>query len=471
MKPLTIQEIAKITGGKIIGNSHQISKTFCTDTRKIKPNDTYIGLKGEKFKGSDFWKQALEAGASTVIIESQTILPEEIQAFSQQTILLVNDAKKALHQIASYRRNQFGQEFPLVGVTGSVGKTSTKDMIANVLSQKYKTLKTEGNYNNDIGLPLTLLNLEDHEAAVIEMGMNHLREISTLTQIAKPTLSVITNVGTSHIGNLGSRENILKAKLEILEGMEKPFLFINQDDDLLSTWNQTNQGKIQTVTYGIHHKADIMAKDIKLQEDHTTFVCQTKQESFLLYVPVPGLPFVMNSLCAIAASLSLGLTKEQIQQGIKTFTLTAKRMEVIELANGVKIINDAYNASYESMQTALVNLANYEGKRKIAVLGDMFELGKFAPELHRKVGKEVVKNEIDQLICMGENSKYIVSEAKKQGMNPEKITLANSREEMVNQLVQITQKQDVILVKASNGMKFYTIVNEYIDQMKKQNKT
>lgn len=468
MKPLTIQELAKITGGKIIGNNHQIAKTFCTDTRKIKPNDVYLGLKGETFNGSDFWKQALEAGASTVIIETQTITPEERQTYLKQTILLVDDTKQALHQIASYRRDQFGQQFPLVGVTGSVGKTSTKDMIANVLSQKYKTLKTEGNFNNDIGLPLTLLNLQDHEAAVIEMGMNHLGEISTLSKIAKPSLSVITNIGTSHIGNLGSRKNILKAKLEILEGMEKPFLFINQDNDLLSKWNQTNQEKLKTITYGIDHKADIMAKNINLHEDHTTFICQTKQESFSIDVPVPGIPFVINSLCAIAVALSLGLTKEQIQQGIKTFSLTAKRMEVIELANGIKIINDAYNASYESMQTALVNLAHYEGKRKIAVLGDMFELGEFAPELHRKVGKEVVKNKIDQLICTGENSQYIVNEAKKQGMNPEQITLATSREEILTTLIETTKDQDIILFKASNGMKFYTIVNEYLERKNSQ---
>ena len=468
MKPLTVKEIVEITKGRLIGNSNQDCICFSQDTRKINRNDTYIGLKGESFNGSDFWKQALEAGASTIIIEEQELDFDEIKPYQDRAIIFVNDTKKALHQIASYRRDQFGAQFPLVGVTGSVGKTSTKDMIANVLSQKYKTLKTQGNYNNDIGLPLTLLNLQDHEAAVIEMGMNHLGEIRTLTKIAKPTISVITNVGTSHIGNLGSRENILKAKLEILEGMEKPFLLINQDNDLLAKWNQQNQSNIQTITYGIEQKADIMAKDIVLQENETTFTCQTKLGTFSVHVPIPGLPFVINSLCAITVGLQLGLTQEQIKQGIETFSLTAKRMEVISLENGVKIINDAYNASYESMKTALVNLANYQGKRKIAVLGDMFELGKFAPELHRKVGEEVANHNIDLLICMGENSKYIADEAKKRGMNPEHIIMATSREEITTKLIQITKKEDVILVKASNGMKFYTIVNEYIDQMRKQ---
>ncbi|MFR2197129.1 MAG: UDP-N-acetylmuramoyl-tripeptide--D-alanyl-D-alanine ligase [Clostridia bacterium] len=221
---LKIKDILKCTNGKlIIGDTEKECKNYSKDTRTIKKGDTYIGIKGEKFDGSSFWKDALNNGAETVIINN--IKLNEIEEYEKQNknIIQVEDTIKAIGEMASYKMKIQKEKYNLkvVGVTGSVGKTSTKDIIANVLSKKYKVLKTEGNNNNHIGLPLTILRLQDEEIAVIEMGMNHLREISYLTKIAKPDIAVITNIGTSHIGNFGSRENILKAKLEILEGMDK----------------------------------------------------------------------------------------------------------------------------------------------------------------------------------------------------------------------------------------------------------
>ena len=459
---MKIKEIIKVTNGKlIIGNLEDECKNFSKDTRIIKQGDTYIGIKGENFDGNTLWKQAFEKGATTVIVQDIDFTNEDLEKFKNKNIVEVEDTIKAISDIARYKRELYGKEFPLIGVTGSVGKTSTKDIIANVVSQNYKTLKTEGNNNNNIGLPFTLFRLENHEAAVIEMGMNHSGEISELTKIAKPTISVITNIGTSHIGNLGSRENILKAKLEILDGMEKKILVVNNDNDLLHDLCLKNND-IEIHSYGIENQSDIMAEDIVLNENNSEFVCILKGNKFKVKVPVGGIHFVYNSLCAAAVGNLLGLSVEQIKNGIETFELTKKRMDITELKNGVTIINDSYNASFESMQASLKYLSALKSDRKIAVLGDMFELGEYSKELHEKVGEEVAKNNIDILICAGENSKNIVQAAIKDGMNANNIYYFENKIEIENFIKNNWQKGDSILFKASNGMKFFEIVEKLL---------
>ena len=455
---MKIKEIIETTKGKlIIGNLEEECENFCKDTRIIKKDDTYIGIKGENFDGNTLWKEAFEKGAATVIIQGIEFKNEELKDLKNKNIIEVEDTIQALADIATYKRNTYGKDFPVVGVTGSVGKTSTKDIISNVISQKYKTLKTQGNNNNEIGLPFTIFNLKNHEAAVIEMGMNHFNEISKLTKIAKPKISVITNIGTSHIGNLGSRENILKAKLEILDGMDKKILVINNDNDLLHDLYLNNKD-IEIHTYGIENKSDVMAEDIILNENSSEFVCNLKGEKFKVKVPVGGIHFVYNAICAATVGNLLGLSVEQIKQGIETFELTKKRMDITELKNGVTIINDSYNASFESMQASLKYLSGLKNDRKIAILGDMFELGKFSKELHEKVGKEVVLNNIDILICCGENAKYIVEAAKNNGMNEKQIYYFENKNEIQEFIKLNWKKGDAILFKASNGMKFFEIV-------------
>ena len=445
MKELKIKDIIRVTNGKLLcGDEETICNNFSKDTRTIQKGDIYIGLKGEKFNGSDFWEQALENGAEGVIVQGQEISKENKEKYSNKIIIKVEDTLEALYEIARYKRSLY--DIPVIAVTGSVGKTSTKDIIASVVSTQYKTLKTEGNNNNNIGLPLTILKLKDHEAAVIEMGMNHFGEISLLTSIAKPTLSVITNIGTAHIGNLGSRENILKAKLEILEGMDKPKIIINDDNDLLHKWYIENKEKLEIHTYSLKN-----AKDIELKEESSTFKTTINNE-IEITVPVGGEHFVYNALCAIEVGKILNISDEKIQKGIAGFELTKKRMDIRKLKNGATLINDSYNASYESMKASLEYLAKYPGKRKIAVLGDMFELGEYSIGLHEKVGKEVRKNKIDILICSGENSKYIINNSS----TLEKYYLKNN-EEILKKLQQILSDGDVVLVKASNGMKFYEI--------------
>ena len=467
MKDLSIKNILDVTNGELItGKEDNICKYYSKDTRTIKMGDCYIGIKGENFDGNLFWEKALENGASTVIVQNVDFTSENKEKWADKNIIKVKDTLEALYNIARYKRSLY--DIPVIAITGSVGKTSTKDIVANVVAKKYKTLKTEGNNNNNIGLPFTILRMQDEEAAVLEMGMNHFGEISLLTSIANPNICIITNIGTSHIGNLGSRENILKAKLEILEGSKKEAVIVNNDNDLLHKWYEENKKNYNIKTYSITEKSDVMAKDIKLKENTSEFICNLNGKEERITVPVGGEHFVLNSLCAITVGEVLGIEADKIKSGIESFELTKKRMDIIELENGVKIINDAYNASLESMKASLKVLAEFKENRKIAVLGDMFELGDFAKELHKKVGEEVEKNKIDILITSGENSKYIAEEAKK-GMKEGNVYYLENKEDIESLLQKIVNKGDVILFKASNGMKFYKIAERMVELWQRKN--
>lgn len=461
MKNLKVRDILKCTKGQlIIGDEDFECINYVKDTREIRKNDVYIAFKGDSFDGNMFWKEAFANGAKVVIVQNINFEKENLEKYTDKIIIKVEDTLKALQQMASYKRSLYN--IPVIAVTGSVGKTSTKDIVASVISQKYKTLKTEGNQNNHIGLPLNILKLQDHEVMVLEIGMNHFGEISNLTKIAKPTLSIITNIGTSHIGNLGSRENILKAKLEILEGMEIPEVIINNDNDLLHQWYEENNDddKYKIHTFGIEQKSDLMAEKVELKENSSNFIAKEKDKKVEINVPVGGKHFVYNALCATITGRILNIDDERIKNGIQNLELTKQRMDIIKLENGAQIINDSYNASFESMKASLEYLNNTKNSRKIAVLGDMFELGEFEKELHEKVGEEVAKNNIDVLICSGENSKYIVEKAIENGMNPNNVFYYSTKEEIVNKLKQTLKSDDIALIKASNGMKFYEIIKK-----------
>ena len=460
---LTIDDIINCTNGKlIVGNKKVESTNYSKDTRSINAGDTYIGIKGEKFDGSLFWKDAFDKGAKIAIINKIDISEEELKKYNDKNIIQVEDTIQAIGQIASYKIKIYKEKYNLkvVGVTGSVGKTSTKDIIANVLSKKYKVLKTEGNNNNHIGLPFTILRLKDEEVAVIEMGMNHFGEISYLTKIAKPDISVITNIGTSHIGNLGSRENILKAKLEILEGMENKNIVINNDNDLLHNWYLKNKDNIEIHTFGIENESEFKAENLKLEENSSEFICKNNNEKLNIKVPVGGQHFILNALCALTVGKLLNLNNEEIKNGINSFELTAKRMEINHLKNNITIINDSYNASFESMKASILSLKNMKANRRIAVLGDMFELGEFSEKLHRKVGTEIYKNNIDKLFLIGENAKFIGNEAEKEGYENKNILYIETREDLSKALIENLKNGDVALIKASNGMKLFEVAEK-----------
>lgn len=366
-----------------------------------------------------------------------------------------------MQKLASYKRSLYN--IPVVAITGSVGKTSTKDMIASVLSQKYKVLKTQGNYNNEIGLPLTVLGLKDEEAMVLEMGMNSFGEISTLTNIAKPDIAVITNIGTAHIGMLGSRENILKAKLEILEGLNsKGIVVINYDNDLLYEWYHKEKEHYQILTYGLEEGSDVRGQNTIFEENGSKCQAVIENKTYDVSIPVGGEHFVSNSLCALAVAIALHIPIEKALKGIEEFELTKKRMEIKKSKNGATIINDCYNANYDSMKAALDYVGKLPNKRKIAVLGDMLELGEYSKELHQKVGKLVAKNKIDLLICVGKEVKYLIEEAIANGMSKENIFLCSNNEEAIQVLNQELQPEDVALLKASNSLNFTQICEAII---------
>ncbi|MBP3255399.1 MAG: UDP-N-acetylmuramoyl-tripeptide--D-alanyl-D-alanine ligase [Clostridia bacterium] len=457
MKNLTVEDIVKVTNGKLeVGKKETVCESFCIDTRKIQNGDIHVGIINEGKNGGEYYKDAFEKGAIGCIIQEIEITEEDKEKYSDKFIVKVEDTLKALQQIAEYKRSFY--DIPVIAVTGSVGKTSTKDMVASVVAQKYKTLKTEGNYNNHMGVPLTILNLKDHEAMVVEMGMNHLGEISVLTKIAKPTIAIITNVGTAHIGILGSRENILKAKLEILEGLQDNGRFIiNNDNDMLNKWYIENKLE-NTITFGIENKSDIMAENIIDKEDGSTYTLKGLNEK--IEVPVGGRHFVLNSLCSIAVGKILNIPMNDIKRGIETFELTKKRMDVSKISRNITIINDCYNANYDSMKAAIEYLGKIKDNRKIAVLGDMLELGEFSKELHEKVGEEVVKNNIDILVVVGKEAKYIKQKAIEQGFNIDKIVECDTNEEAAKNLCNIMKENDYILFKASNGMHFDEIINK-----------
>ena len=459
MKNVKIKDVLKVIDGEIIfGNEDAQIVDVSTDTRTLKEGDTFISLKGENNNGNKYCKAAFEIGAKICIVDEILLSKEDIKLYKKdKTLIKVKDGRKALIEIARYKRSLY--DIPVVAVTGSVGKTSTKDAIASVLSRKYKVLKTEGNFNNNVGLPLTILKLKDHEVLVVEMGMNHFGEISELTNIAKPTIAVISNIGTSHIGILGSRENILKAKLEILEGMnENGILVLNNDNDLLNKWNKENK-KIKTMTFGINNKSDVQGYDIKHFENKSEFKIKKDEKEYTISTTKPGDPFVMNSLSALAVGEILNVKIEDAKKALENTELTKNRMDIEKISGDITIIKDYYNASYESIKPGLEYLMSLKNGNKIAVLGDIKELGKFAKELHEKVGKEVVAQKVDILVTVGEDAKYIAKEAAKDGMNESNIYVCEYNGEAANVLKKLMKKNDKVLLKASNSMKFGEIYN------------
>lgn len=455
---IVVNKIVELCSGKLLcGDGNVILKKLVIDTRMLEYGDTFVGIKGENYNGNDFLYDAVEKGANCVILDEN----KDITDISIP-IILVSDSSKALGIIASYIRNNSDSIF--IGVTGSVGKTSTRDIIYSVLNESHPTLKTENNYNNNIGLPLTISKLCDERFAVIEMGMNHLGEISYLSNIVKPNIGVITNVGTAHIGILGSRENILKAKLEILDGMDdSSTLIINNDNDLLHDYYlNNNDNKKNIITIGIDNDSDYKAINIKENDDNSEFDVVLNNQTIHILCPIPGRAYIYNSLCAIAIGSMLSIDNNKIIDGIKNIHLTKNRLEFINLKNNIKIINGVYNASVDSMKASIEVLKNQTCNRKIAVLGDMLELGCYSKELHQGIGRFVYENNIDVLITVGRDSSYISSEAIKCGMNKNNVYTLSNNNDAISILSDIILPGDVILLKASNGLNFKEILNEII---------
>lgn len=444
---LSFKEIVDSIDGKVIiqGENKEFNK-ICTDTRKIEENNIFLALKGERFNGNKYAKDALKKGASIAIID------EEIEDLNEYnglgTIIKVDNGNEALLSLAKYYREKLGLK--VIGITGSTGKTSTKDVVASFLSEKYKVFKTKGNFNNHIGLPLMILELDfSYDVAVLELGMSNLGEIHTLANCARPDIALITNIGLSHIENLKTRENIFKAKMEITDFFnENSVLIVNGEDEYLSKIENKNY---KVLKVGYNKKFNIFGKDIELNDNKTSFTAVSSDKECRFDLPMVGTHNVLNSLLGIAASKELNVKPEDMKIGLKNIEATSMRLEFIN-ADNFEIINDCYNASPDSMKAAIDVLKSRKGKRKIAILGTMNELGNEAYIAHKEVG-EYAKYKVDLLITTGE-----FEDAYKCGFENKNIRTYNTKENLINDLKNIIQKEDVVLVKASRGIKFEDIV-------------
>jgi UDP-N-acetylmuramoyl-tripeptide--D-alanyl-D-alanine ligase len=411
----TVREILAIVKGSEVRGKGLGVKGFSIDSRTVKPGELFIPIKGPKFDGHAFINNARKKGA---------------------LVLEVKDGLRALQTLAAYHRRKF--KIPVIGITGSVGKTTTKDMLSSILTQEMPMLKNEENYNNEIGVPLTLLKLtKKHKAAVIEMAMQGVGEIELLSRIARPTISVITNIGESHLAFLKTRKNIAKAKSEIFKFQtKKDFAVINADDEYFE--HLTSNLKLPTsniVTFGILEKTRISPKELSG-----------------ITLPVPGEHNIYNALAAIAAAKILGIKKISIKNGLESFRPSTNRMDVINRKDGVKIINDTYNASPQSM-TAMLKLlgsiSRMPGERRIAVLGDMLELGRSAKAAHKRVLKLCDKLKIDSVFTFGNLWPQALPTGRQAYHNKKKL---------IKTLQHFIQPHDIILVKGSRIMRMEEVV-------------
>lgn len=452
MHNVYVKDIVKLCGGKVLyGNEELELSNFCIDTRKLSKGDVYVGMKGENSDGSDYYEDAYDKGANCLILSRE---PDE--KLDGATVVVVDDTLKCLQELAKYKRSLY--DIPVIAVTGSVGKTSTKDIIYSVVSKKYKTHKTIGNYNNHLGLPLTILSMSNEvEALVVEMGMNHFGELSDLSKIAKPTISVITNIGTAHIGNLGSREGIRDAKLEILDGMIGNELIVNGDDDmLLSVFDELSK-KYDVKRVSIDNESTYKAVNLDSQVFSSKFDIGGYCDEVL--VNVGGKAYIYNSLVAYAVGKCLSISDNDIKEGIKEFKLSSSRLEKKVTKKGVILIDDTYNANYDSMKSSIELLGKVRDKRRVAILGDMLELGEYTNEHHINMGDVVVDNNIDVLVTIGEYSKLIGERAKELGMDKNNIFSFNKEDDSYSFLNELLTGNDMVLLKASHGLHLIGIVD------------
>ncbi len=452
---LNLEEIIKAVNGEIlIKNNEGVFNRISTDTRKIEKDNLFIALKGGNFNGNDYAVLAIEKGASIVIVDEVKFKPEELN--NKGTIIKVKDTKEALADLARFYRKKLG--IKVVGITGSTGKTSTKDLIAAFLSGKYRVFKTQGNFNNEIGLPLMIFELsKDYDIAVLEMGTSNFGEINRLASIAIPDVAAITNVGVSHIEYLKTRENILKEKLCITDFFkDKNSLILNCENDMLKTVDECDKFNLEKVGYDDSY--DLYAKNVELTSEITAFDVVAKDDkSYRFTLNMVGQHNVLNALIGIQISKDFGLTFEEMEEGLKNFNATSMRLEFIN-KNDFSIINDSYNASPDSMKAALEVLKNYSGSRKIAVLGTMGELGDYAKEAHTEVGEFAI-GKADILLTTGEFKKCY-----EEGFKENTITF-ETKQELMESLTNMIKPNDTILVKASRSARFEEII-KYIEKVK-----
>lgn len=432
------------------------------DTRTLQQGSLFIPIVGDRFDGHQYVEEAFQRGATAALWQADHGTPP-----AGLPIIIVSDTVLALQQLAESYLGELSVR--VIAVTGSNGKTTTKDLLAAVLATTYKTLKTEGNLNNHLGLPLTLLQLdESHEMAVLEMGMSEFGEIELLAKLAKPEIAIITNVGEAHLMQLGSREGIAKAKLEIISGLQPGGLLIYNGDEPLLTQMvdelqersaHSGQERMKYFRLGMAKSNDFYPTGVMVDSYGTHFTLNENRTP-AYYIPLLGKHNVSNALVAIAAAKYMGVSEQHIIDGLKSAQISSMRSEICQGRNGVTIINDAYNASPSSMRAAVQLLEEMKGyRRKVIVLGDMLELGEQEQQFHEQIGRLLDPAKIDYVITSGEQASYI-AEAARAKFGDARIFSSLTKDEISSKIIALTNEEDIVLLKASRGLKFEEIVDD-----------
>jgi len=463
---LTVEKIIKATGGELLMEGLKAFSGVSIDTRTIKDNDLFFAIRGERFDGHDFLEDALAKGGGAVIDTKPDVLPQG------KVLIYVSDTLRSLQDLAHYLREE--RDIPVVAVTGSNGKTTTKEMLYSILSRKYKTLKNEGNLNNHIGLPLSLMKLDPaDEMIVLEMGMNASGEIRRLCEIARPSHGVITNIGAAHLGMLGSYESVRAAKLEIIDGLS--VAVVNADDMfLVQGVNNMSDFNGRIITFalkkinhdGSSYNADVTAGDLKPTDKGSDFMIEIAGKGAIhVSLKVHGLFNIYNALAATAVSFSLGMELEDIKAGLEDYSAFPMRFEITE-RNGITIINDSYNANLSSTRESLLEMDRIGSRgRKVAVLGDMLELGKFTDDSHREIGRTIVDMGVDVFVAVGEKMCLAAGECiNYRGVNkfPD-VYCFNDAEHAGREISGIVQQRDTVLIKGSRSMAMEKIIKDMTD--------
>lgn len=445
MASFTIEEIERACGAQLLQRGREPSMDgVSTDTRTIRAGNLFLALKGENFDGHAFLKKACEEGASGVILSDASFaadVPSDVSAF------LVKDTKRALEDLAHFHRMRF--HVPVIGITGSNGKTTTKDMTTALLSSRFHVCATEKNFNNEIGLSMTLLSMtKETEVCVVEMGMRGFGQIAELCDIASPTIGIVTNVGTSHIGILGSQENIAKAKAELIEALPKDgTAILNGDDPFVKAMGDDFAGRV--ISYGMEGRYTVRGTDARYEASHTQFVCTSFDEAFRVKLHLLGVHNVYDALAAIAAARVLGVDSRKIQRAFADFHPIGQRQTLLTI-DGISVMDDSYNANPLSMEMAFGSLKQLPARHYYLVLGDMGELGEREAALHQETGKKAAAMGFDGLITVGPLSRHLASGAKEGGMTS--VYSYDTCEEAADKLASLAREGDAVLVKGSHYM-------------------
>jgi len=454
IKALSLSQLAQKTDGKLYG-SDVIFSRVSTDTRTIKNGDLYIALKGEKFNGFDYIDRAVQADCSAVVMNSCEAVNESLTA--DKPLLLVSDSIRALGEAASL--NRLAMKGPVIGLTGSSGKTTTKNMIATILSEEGETCSTEGNFNNEIGVPLTLLNIDErHDFAVVEMGARSPGDISYLSGFVQPDVAILLNVGVAHIDIFGSYESIVATKSEIFDALKPDGIaIINADDPAINIW-QKKLGDKQKLSFSVQdEKADIYASEICCDADSSSFNLHYQDTSMAINLPMPGLHNVSNSLAAAAAAIAVGIAPVSISKGLTKLISTEGRLHASKLSQNLTLIDDSYNANPASMKASLDVLSLRSGY-KVAVLGEMAELGALSESLHIDVAKYAAKTSIDKFYFIGRYAELMSACVENRSV------VSNNKQDIADLLFKSLEKEESVLVKASRS----ACLDELVEMIKER---